>query len=87
MKSDEIDKIIAEAVNSSKQQGKWHRPGGSSRHRIETARRLLNAAFMIGFILTIIIYFVFPAQKTLFFGVGFGSIILKVIEFYLRFMF
>lgn len=87
MKTNEIDQIIADAVNESKRESKWHRPSKGSSTSIMTARRLLNTLFMIGFILTIIVYFVFPEQKVLFFSLGFGSIILKLVEFYLRFMF
>lgn len=87
MKSNEIDKIIADAVNESKRESKWHRPSKENSTSILTARRVLNTLFMVGFILTIIIYFVFPENKILFFSFGFGSMILKIIEFYLRFMF
>lgn len=87
MKSNEIDKIIADAVNESKRESKWHRPSKGNSTSILTARRVLNTLFMAGFILTIIIYFVFPENKILFFSFGFGSMILKIIEFYLRFMF
>ena len=87
MKSNEIDKIIADAVNESKRESKWHRPSKGNLTSIITARRVLNTLFMIGFILTIITYFVFPENKILFFSLGFGSIFLKIIEFYLRFMF
>jgi len=87
VKSNEIDKIIADAVNESKCESKWHRPSKGNSTSILTARRVLNTLFMVGFILTIIIYFVFPENKILFFSFGFGSMILKIIEFYLRFMF
>jgi len=42
---------------------------------------------MIGFVAAIAIYFLLPEQRALFFGVGFGAILLKVVEFVLRFMF
>jgi len=87
VKSSEVDQIIADAVNKSKRESKWHRPSKGNSTSILTARRLLNAAFMIGFVLTIIVYFVFPEKKILFFSLGFGSMILKIVEFYLRFMF
>ncbi len=87
MKADEIDKIIADAVNESKRQSRWHRPTSGRTGKVDVARRWLNTLFMIGFVATIIVYFVFPEQKTLFFAIGFGSILLKLIEFYLRFMF
>ncbi len=89
MNSEEIDKIIAEAVAESKSQSskKWHKPGKSSADGIMTARKVLNWTFMIGFIAAIIIYFAMPEQKVLFFSVGFGAMVLKLVEFYLRFMF
>lgn len=88
MNTEDIDKIIAEAVADSKNQSssKWHKPGKST-DSIMTARKVLNGVFMIGFIAAIIIYFAMPDQKVLFFSVGFGSIVLKLVEFYLRFMF
>lgn len=88
MQQDEVDKIIAEAVASSKKESKWHRPSGKSL-KIQRARQVLNALFMIGFIAAIIIYILQwnSHDKTLFFCVGFGSMILKIIEFILRFMF
>ena len=87
MKSDEIDKIIAEAVNDSKKQSKWHRPGRGRSTSIATARNVLNAIFMLGFVAAVIVYFAFPEQKMLFFCVGFGAIAVKLAEFYLRFFF
>lgn len=87
MKSDEIDKIIADAVNESKRKSKWHRPAKNSGAGIVTARRVINAVFMLGAILTVIVYFLFPENRVLFFSIGFGSIMLKIVEFFLRFMF
>lgn len=87
MKADEIDKIIADAVQESKGRSKWHRPGRSGSKGVVAARRVINAVFMVGFVLTVIVYFVFPENKVLFFSLGFGSLILKVVEFFLRFMF
>jgi hypothetical protein len=86
LKTDEIDKIIAEAVNESKKQSKWHRPGKGSSTSILTARKILNTVFMVGFVLALFVYFAFPEQKVLFFSIGFGAIIVKLIEFYFRFV-
>lgn len=88
MKQDEIDKIIADAVAESKKtkRNKWHKRGTSS-SGVQTARKVLNWAHTLGFIAAVIIYFALPEQRTLFFCVGFSSIVLKLIEFYLRFMF
>lgn len=85
MQQDEIDKIIEEAVASSKKQSKWHRP--DNKNGILKARQFLNVIFMIGFIAAVIIYFAFPENKILFFSVGFGAMALKIVEFILRFMF
>lgn len=92
MKTEDIDKIIADAVAESKgksgdkPESKWHRPQkkGSG---IDTARKVINYIFIIGFILTVIAYFAFPDNKALFFSLGFGSLALKIVEFLLRFLF
>ena len=88
MNQEDVDKIIAEAVAESKKESRrrWHKDA-SSQDAIMKARRILNWVFMVGFIAAIIIYFALPEQKTLFFSVGFGAIVLKLVEFYLRFMF
>ena len=81
-----MDKLIADAVADSKKQSKWHRPGGSGAG-VLTARKWLNYIHIVGFIAAVVIYFVCPENKVLFFSVGFGSIVIKLVEFYLRFMF
>lgn len=88
MNQKDVDKIIAEAVADSKNESrkKWHK-GKSSNHNVETARRVLNWVFMAGCVAAIVIYFALPEQRVLFFSIGFGAIALKLIEFYLRFMF
>ena len=88
MNQEDVDKIIAEAVAESKKesQKKWHK-GKSSGHNVDIARRVLNWVFMAGFVAAIIIYFVLPEQRVLFFSIGFGAIAVKLVEFYLRFMF
>ena len=85
MQQDEIDKIIEEAIASSKNQSKWHRP--NNKNGILKARQILNVIFMLGFISAVTIYFAFPENKVLFFSVGFGAMALKIVEFILRFMF
>lgn len=87
MQQDEIDKIIAEAVASSKKQSKWHRQDNKKRDVILRARQVLNAVFMLGFLAAIIIYFAMPENRVLFFSVGFGAMAIKIVEFILRFMF
>lgn len=88
MNQEDVDKIIAEAVAESKNESrkKWHK-SKSSNHNVETARRILNWVFMVGFVVAVVTYFVLPEQRVLFFSIGFGAIALKLVEFYLRFMF
>lgn len=87
MNQEEIDKLIADAVNDSKRKSRWHRPSRGQSTSIMIARKWLNIIFMIGFAAALIIYFAMPEQKILFFSVGFGSVVLKLVEFWLRFMF
>lgn len=85
MNAEEIDKIIAESLAKEKK-SRWHRPSHRS-ERIMQVRKVLNFVFMLGFAAALIIYFVWPEQRALFFSVGFGSVLLKIVEFILRFMF
>lgn len=89
MRTDEIDEIIAKALEEDKQKkgrsGKSKR--GGNKHAIRTIRKWLNIIFMIGFAAAVIVYFALPEQRALFFGLGFGSMLLKIVEFFLRFMF
>lgn len=82
MNSEEIDKIIAEAIA----QDKGRKPR-NSRATIDKVRKVLNVLFMLGFLAAVIIYFVMPADRALFFYVGFGAMFLKIVEFLLRFLF
>lgn len=86
MKSDEIDKIIADAVAESKKQSKWHRPSRGNTPGMIKLRNILNALFMAGFIATVTIYFVMPENREYFFYVGFGTMLIKCIEFFIRFV-
>lgn len=83
MKSDEIDDIIAKAL----EENNHHRSRGSKKDKVKTARKVLNIIFMVGFIAAVIIYFALPEQRGLFFCVGFGALAVKIVEFFLRFMF
>ena len=87
MKTDEIDDIIAKAVEESKGKSgsRWHHPS-KKKMTTEKVRSILNTLFMLGFLAAIIIYFAFPESKVLFFSVGFGAMFLKIIEFIIRFM-
>lgn len=86
MKADEIDKIIAEALEADrKEKGKRNRRT-SNRDVMGIVRKVLNTVFMIGFVAAIVIYFALPEQRLLFFSVGFGALVLKLIEFFIRFV-
>ena len=89
MNTDDIDKIIADAPDEDKKKNHQSRiqSGKGSSDGILIARKILNIVFMIGFVAAIIIYFVYPDNKPLFFCVGFGAMLLKITEFFLRFMF
>lgn len=80
----EIDEIIARSVAESKGQSKWHRPK-HDRARTNQLRTLLNTLFMLGFVAAIVIYFLLPDHRLLFFVVGFGAMVLKIVEFIVRF--
>lgn len=88
MNNEDIDRIIAEALEKDRPSGKrqWHRPSRKKEH-IRQARTVLNTVFMLGFVAAIAIYFLLPESRTLFFCVGFGAVLLKIVEFILRFMF
>ncbi|OKZ23732.1 MAG: hypothetical protein BHV77_07200 [Bacteroides sp. 43_108] len=89
MNTEDIDKIIADALEEDKKKKHKSRikSGKGSSDGILIARKILNIVFMIGFVAAIIIYFVYPDNKPLFFCVGFGAMLLKITEFFLRFMF
>lgn len=86
MKTDEIDRIIAEALEQEKNNHKGKINQKSNKNlQIKKIRKLLNAIFMIGFLLAVIVYFIWPEQKILFFSLGFSSMIIKIAEFIIRF--
>ncbi len=95
MKTDDIDKIIADALENehSGKRRRWHRPEQNERkeqekrQRIMRWRNILNALFLLGFVVAILLYFTSPNDRTAFFCVGFGAMALKIVEFVLRFMF
>ena len=88
MKTDDIDKIIAEALEEErKKNGVGIRRGKDSSAAILKVRRVLNVIFMLGALAAFALYFLFPEQRMLFMGVGFGAMLLKIVEFGLRFLF
>lgn len=52
-----------------------------------TVRMILNTIFMIGAIASVIIYFAFPDERGLFTIVIMSSLVVKIVEFFIRFMF
>ena len=87
MKADEVDKIIAEALEKDKQQHARSRGRRSKGDAIQTSRKVLNIIFMAGFLAAVIVYFALPDNRVLFFSLGFGAMLIKIVEFILRFMF
>lgn len=87
MNADEVDKIIAEALAESK--GKKYKRGKTNTKSFEKekVRRILNMIFMIGAILTFILYFVLPDHKVISFTIGGISLVIKIVDYFLRFMF
>lgn len=85
MKSEEVDKLIEEALAESKG-GKKHKNRNTNNSAKTKARQIINIVFMLGALATVIIYFTCPEQKMLFFSVGFGSVLLKVAEYFIRFL-
>ena len=87
MKTEDIDKIIAESLEKEKKASKWHHPEKKKSDKIAQVRQVLNAVFMLGFLAAVIIYFAMPENRMLFFCVGFGAMAVKIVEFIIRFLF
>jgi hypothetical protein len=88
MKTDDIDKIIAEALEEERRKkGGEIRSGKGNSANVVKIRRVLNVVFMIGALAAFALYFFVPENRMLFMGVGFGAMILKIVEFGLRFLF
>ena len=87
MKTEDIDKIIAESLEKETKTSKWHRPEKKKSDKIAQVRQVLNAVFMLGFLAAVIIYFAMPENRMLFFCVGFGAMAVKIVEFIIRFLF
>ena len=87
MKTEDIDKIIAESLEKEKKASKWHRPEKKKSDKMAQVRPVLNAVFMLGFLAAGIIYFAMPENRMLFFCVGFGAMAVKIVEFIIRFLF
>ncbi len=89
MKTDDIDKIIAEALeeHKGKRKGSSRQGRGMDAAKLMKIRNVLNALMIIGFILAVIVYFAFPEQRLLYYSLGFGAIFVKIVEFGVRFLF
>ena len=55
-------------------------------NHIDQIRTILNVIFMIGALASVILYFTSTDDRTLFFYVCGGSILIKMIEYMLRFL-
>lgn len=49
-------------------------------------RTLLNALFMLGFVAAVLLYFTIPAPHTVALIVGWTAVVLKIVEFLIRFL-
>lgn len=87
MNADEVDKIIAEALAESKGKKYKRRNEKSKSFNKDKVRRILNMIFMIGAILTFILYFILPEHKVVSFTIGGISLFIKIVDYFLRFMF
>ena len=87
MKTEDIDKIIAESLEKERKASKWHRPEKKKSDKMGQVRQVLNVVFMLGFLAAVIIYFAMPENRMLFFCVGFGAMAVKIVEFIIRFLF
>lgn len=90
MQTDDIDRIIAEALEEEKGRkgSRWHRPKKKAHDpaRTKRIRNVLNTLFMLGFVAAIALYFLMPDNRVPFFCVGFGALLLKIAEFFVRFL-
>lgn len=84
MEKSEIDEIIAKSLAESRGRRQWHRPKHNA-GRVRQVRAILNTLFMLGFLAAVLVYFFLPEQRALFFGLGFGAMVLKIVEFIIRF--
>lgn len=81
MNAEEIDKIIEEAQSADKKLGK----SSKKEFPTEKVRAVLNALFIIAAVATVVVYFMKPDDKALFYMVGFGALGIKIVEFIIRF--
>lgn len=79
MNREEIEKLVEESAN----QARKHRKGPST----DQIRKVLNTLFLIAAVVGLVCYFAIPENRWIGLGIVGGGMILKVIEFFIRFMF
>lgn len=79
MNREEIEKLVEESAHQAR---KHHR--GPSTDQI---RKVLNTLFLIAAVVGVVCYFAMPENRWIGLGIVGGGMILKVIEFFIRFMF
>lgn len=79
MNREEIEKLIEETAQQEHT--------GKKRFSIEGARRVLNIVFLVLAVVGVFIYFAFPEHRVAGLGIVGAGMFLKIIEFFLRFLF
>ncbi len=79
MNREEIEKLIEESAR----QAHGNRKGLS----VDTIRKWLNVLFLIGAAVGLVLYFAIPENRILGLGIIGTGMFLKIIEFFLRFLF
>ena len=79
MNREEIEKLVEESAA----QARKRRKGPST----EQIRQILNTLFLIAAVVGIICYFAIPENRWIGLGIVGSGMILKVIEFFIRFLF
>lgn len=78
MNREEIEKLIEESAASSRKKSKWS---------TDTVRNVLNTLFLLCGLVGVILYFAFPEQRITGMAIIGAGMFLKIIEFFLRFLF
>lgn len=79
MNREEIEKLVEESVRKNKKQG--------SPLSTDTIRKILNTLFLAGAVVGLICYFAIPENHIPGLVIIGSGMFLKVIEFFIRFMF
>lgn len=78
MNREEIEKLIEESAANSRKKSRWS---------TDTVRNVLNTLFLLCGLIGVILYFALPEQRITGMGIVAIGLFLKVIEFFLRFLF